>query len=128
MHAFATDLAALYYPLQLKCSVTLVEPLQWKGGFYRELLKSATADPRQCVNSRSILVSSQLGKASKRCLRQRLMPALLEAAGESQFGSIPGRGTTHASLVLRLAMPVAEARQQSCGALLMDVVRVFYRT
>ena len=38
LHAFATELAELYYPLQLKCAVSLVEPLQWKGGFYRELL------------------------------------------------------------------------------------------
>eukprot|EP00959_Pyramimonas_sp_CCMP1952_P217660 4552248-Pyramimonas_sp.AAC.1 len=48
VHEFATDLAALYYPLQLKCFVTLVEPLQWKGGYYRGLLKSATSDPSQC--------------------------------------------------------------------------------
>ena len=33
VHSFATDLAALFYPLQLKSSVTLVEPLQWKGVF-----------------------------------------------------------------------------------------------
>jgi len=57
-----------------------------------------------------------------------MMPALLETAGEAQFGGIPGRGTTHASMILRLAMSVAEHRQQSCGALFMDVVQAFYRT
>eukprot|EP00959_Pyramimonas_sp_CCMP1952_P185392 3876466-Pyramimonas_sp.AAC.2 len=69
VNAFATELAALYYAFQLKTAVTLIEPVQWKGDFYHDLLKSITADPIACASSRSILVSSQLGKASRRCLR-----------------------------------------------------------
>eukprot|EP00959_Pyramimonas_sp_CCMP1952_P290799 6083040-Pyramimonas_sp.AAC.1 len=57
---FSTELAALYYPLQLMAAVALIEPVHWKGGFYHDLLKSITADPSACVNSRSILVSSKL--------------------------------------------------------------------
>ncbi|CAK0883973.1 unnamed protein product, partial [Prorocentrum cordatum] len=127
-HTFATELAALYYPSQLKTAVTRIGPIQWKGGFYRDLLKSITADPSACVISRSILVSSQLGKASRRCLRTRSMPAILATAGVTQVGGIPGRGTGHASVIIRLAQAVAAARALSFGALFLDVVQAFYRT
>eukprot|EP00959_Pyramimonas_sp_CCMP1952_P340751 7137116-Pyramimonas_sp.AAC.1 len=82
----------------------------WKGGFYRDLLKSITTDPSACISSRSILVSSQLGEASRRCLRTRLIPALLATAGDAQFGGVPGRGTGHASVIIRFAQAVAAAR------------------
>eukprot|EP00959_Pyramimonas_sp_CCMP1952_P426105 8925052-Pyramimonas_sp.AAC.1 len=49
--AHATAVAEFYYPLQLKCVLTLMEPVQWKGGFYRDLIKSGQADPTQCGSS-----------------------------------------------------------------------------
>eukprot|EP00959_Pyramimonas_sp_CCMP1952_P258445 5402176-Pyramimonas_sp.AAC.1 len=38
VHTFATELAALYCPLQLKTAVALIEPVHWKGGLHRDLL------------------------------------------------------------------------------------------
>ena len=127
MRANATAIADYYYPLQLKFALTLVEPIHWKGGFYRDLIKFGQANPTQCSSSRSILVSSQVGKASRRCLRSRLLPYLATEAGETQFGGLPGRGTTHASLVLRVSQSLAKLRKLSFGALFLDVVQAFYR-
>eukprot|EP00959_Pyramimonas_sp_CCMP1952_P035682 747208-Pyramimonas_sp.AAC.1 len=56
------------------------------------------------------------------------MPALLAAAGDTQFGGIPGRGTGLASVIIRLAQAVAAARALSFGVLFLDVVQAFYRT
>eukprot|EP00959_Pyramimonas_sp_CCMP1952_P114776 2399641-Pyramimonas_sp.AAC.1 len=127
LRAHASVLAEYYYALQLECSLTLVEPLQWKGGFYRDLIKSGQADPSQCSSSRSILVSSQIGKASRRCLRAQLIPWLTQEAGETQFGGLPGRGTTHASYCLRLAQALARARNRALGSLFLDATQAFYR-
>eukprot|EP00959_Pyramimonas_sp_CCMP1952_P319795 6691527-Pyramimonas_sp.AAC.1 len=56
------------------------------------------------------------------------MPALLATGVGTQFLGIPGRGTGHASVTIRLAQAVAATRALSFGALSLDVVQAFYRT
>ena len=74
-----------------------------------------------------MLVSSQIGKASRRFLRTKLLPHLVQEDGETQVGGLPGCRAARASLLVRLTQSLAKARILSFGALFMDVARAFYR-
>eukprot|EP00959_Pyramimonas_sp_CCMP1952_P094232 1971287-Pyramimonas_sp.AAC.1 len=127
LRANPSTTAEYYYPLQLKFSLSLVKPVQWRGVFCRALIQSGQPDPTKCSSSRTISVSSQIGKASKRCLRKALLPQLDDDAGETQSVGLPGQGAARASLLVRVAQSIAKARRLSFGALFLDVVQAFYR-
>ena len=57
-----------------------------------------------------------------------MLPELVRKAGPTQFGGLPGRGTAHASLMIRLAQSIAAQHKLSFGALFLDVAQAFYRT
>ena len=119
-------IAGCDYARRPKSSLTLIEPLQWKRGLYRDSIKPGQADPSKCATSRHVLASSQCGKAARRCLRAGLLPQQVQEAGETQFGGLPGRGTTRASLLVRLAQALAKKRRPTFAALSMVVTRAFY--
>ena len=127
MANFAAELARLYYPLVLKSTLMQIEPIQWKGGFYRDLLKKGTLDPAIRDNSRSILVSSHVGKAARRCVRHKLVPAVAEFVGPFQFAGLAGRGTEPASLIVRQMQDLAAASKLTFGALFVDAISAYYR-
>ena len=80
------DAAMVLYPILLKMTCRLEEPLQWKGGQIFSLLKGK-GQHSDCQNHRGILLTSVLGKAVPSSIRTRLNEPYLLATDDLQLAA-----------------------------------------
>ena len=121
---FAGSLAKLYMPLVVKYAVTGIEPVQWRGGYYRHHHKKH--EIANCANHRCFAVTATMGKRVRHCMRERLAPAMPALVGPRQFGGIKSRGTQLAIILLRLLQATAKQQGLTFGAFFLDARNAFY--
>jgi len=126
LRKFGPTIASHYYPVVMKSVLRLEEPLQWKGGNYWNIWKRKAA-PAKCKHHRSVMISSQVGKKYRQLLREPLVQALPNEAGDSQYGGIEGRGVDLAALALRCFQELALLQKTSALFVMIDAISAFYR-
>ena len=82
-----------------------------KGGLVVSAYKSGSQTSVE--NYRSLLLSSHLGKALRRTIRQRLVPFYVEKAQDFHCSVKQGGSVSHASQGLRLILSAARSRHMS---------------
>ena len=126
LHAAPSAASLALFPVILKCSMRIQEPLQFKGGSLYAVWKGKSA-PSHCSAYRGILVSSTVGKAYHSILRTRNIPALSAVASPLQIGGLPRRPVTLAAHVVRLHQSWCASHQRSQAVLFLDLREAFYR-
>ena len=121
----APQLAKKYHPLLTKLFLRCEEPIQMKGGLIAAAHKSGSAT--MVSNYRSLLLSSHLGKALRRTIRQRLVPYYASGSNSFHCSVKQGGCVSHASHGLRLASSSARSQGRSAGILFLDVKAAYYR-
>ena len=101
------------------------EPIQCKGGRVVAAYKHGSAT--DINNYRNLLLSSHLGKAMRRTIRQRLIPFYSQAAGDYHLSVRHGGSVSQASQALKLTLAAARARGLSAGVIFLDVRAAYYR-
>ena len=125
LKAAAPEVAALFYPLVLKSSVRIQQPLQWKGGILYESFKtSGRADLLE--NYRSLYISSVPGKQYHRILRDRMATMTAEGLHGLHCGAKPGASVMTPSLALHLLVRAAKAAGQSAALIYLDTKTAYY--
>ena len=84
----SSQLARRFHPVLAKMYLRGEEPVQLKGGLLVSAFKNGS--PQDVTNYRSLLLSSHLGKALRRTLRQRLVPYYSEASDDLHLSVKPG--------------------------------------
>ena len=121
-------MARLLHPITTKAALTLVEPVQWRGGMLGFFPKSAAAGVAAgtiCANNREIVLADIAGKAFHKTRRQRLVPYVEAAARPSQMGGISHRGTDFGSLAIRCLAELCKARGLSYAFAFVDISAAF---
>ena len=126
LHLAAATVSKSLYQLFLKASLRAAEPLAFKGGSLHAVWKGKS-NPAYCSAHRGILVSSVIGKAFHRLVRDRAMPALGEVTTDMQIGGLPHYPVILASHFVRVFQTGSRDRQQSHGLLFLDLREAFYR-
>mgnify|MGYP003327204715 CR=1 FL=1 len=121
-HYVPKQLARVFLPVMMKAALRVEEPLAWRGGTMRELLKS-NGKASQCAAYRAILVSDEAGKSFHRHERQQLLEPMAEFAVETQLGGMPNMGADFGVMLMNLGSQWAVARGLSCGKLFVDAVK-----
>ena len=122
----APTLARLAHPLAVKASLSLVEPVQWKGGALAFFPKPGSSDPTSCDEHREIVLSDISAKAVQN-IRRRKMVALLErCARPLMCGGLNRKGCDIACMAVR-AHNIACCEAERCSVVVfVDVVAAFY--
>ena len=126
LHSAPGAAAAAFFPVILKASLRLAEPIQFKGGSLFAIWKGK-ASPGLCSSYRGILVSSTVGKAYHKIIRGRNIPALQQAATPLQIGGLPKCPVTLAAQIVRLHQSWAAQTGASQATLFLDLREAFYR-
>ncbi|CAE7409934.1 unnamed protein product [Symbiodinium sp. CCMP2456] len=114
------------FPILVKSSISVCEPLAFRGGSLHCLAKKAGAALR-CQQFRSILLASTPGKILHRATRNRLIPLLQAHGSPTQAGTVPGVGIEAISLLVRTFQA---SRHHSAGLwswIFYDLQAAFYR-
>ena len=125
LHSSSPYLARLLWPLLLKVTSRVQEPLQWKGGKLVALYKGKHST-MECASYRAILVSSALGKSMHSVFRTRTMPYLQREATSLQFSVQPHAMVSMAAHCIRLAQGRAKHRCLSDYTLFLDIASAYY--
>ena len=94
------EIARLLWPLFLKATLRMEEPLAWKGGMLAEIAKSG-GQAMHCSASRGVLVSDASGKLLHGWVKRALRPSTERAERMTQFGSTGHAGTDFCSHLAR---------------------------
>eukprot|EP00438_Fugacium_kawagutii_P010157 Skav235745 [mRNA] locus=scaffold1612:161426:167122:- [translate_table: standard] len=125
-HHHAPELARLCYPLMMKIMYFGQEPLGWKGGRLIPAWKGK--GPTTLPESyRSLLISSHLGKAVHRAIRQSQCALMEQFWHTAQLG-----GRRHVPVTLgvhhvRTFLRVQKQQQRAAGLFFVDFREAFYR-
>ncbi len=103
-HRFAHVIARAYFPLFLKQTLLVREPITLKGGILISAFKGRGA-ASSCHNYRALMVSSVLSKAAHRILRKDLMDTFQKQALPLQVGGLPGRAVGQGAHCLLASYP-----------------------
>ena len=125
LHSSSPYLARMLWPLLLKVTSRIQEPLQWKGGKLVALYKGKHS-PMECASYRAILVSSSLGKSMHSVFRARTMPYLQRGATDLQFSVQPQAMVSMAAHCIRLAQGRARRCSLSDYTLFLDIASAYY--
>ena len=121
----AAQLARKYHPVLTKMFLRGEEPIQMKGGLVVSAFKGGKNT--EVENYRSLLLSSHLGKALRRTVRQRLAPFYAEKANAFHCSVKSGGSVSHASQGLQLILSAARRQHISAGVIFVDVKAAYYR-
>ncbi|CAE7285274.1 unnamed protein product, partial [Symbiodinium sp. CCMP2456] len=114
-----------FYPVCLKASLALREPVHFRGGELICLAKKAGA-VLQCSSFRSILISSVPGKILHRALRTRLVALLDQHRPPMQAGAVPGEGIEHIALAAQCFQHLHHHHRRPWALVFYDVQAAFY--
>ncbi|CAE7725799.1 unnamed protein product [Symbiodinium microadriaticum] len=99
--------AVTLYPLFLKATLAVREPVEWHGGNLIALAKRATK-ALECSGYRSTLLASVVGKIHHKILRSKLEPYLGATKSGLQAGTSAGVGVDMISLAVKAFRGVEE--------------------
>ena len=101
------------------------EPVTWKGGQLCPIWKSkgSKQDP---AAYRGIVLLPALGKRWHALLRQELLPHVLKAKLDSQFGGFPGQQPGFATSLVRSYSNIAHSRGLSDACIFLDLRSAFH--
>ena len=119
------ELASKFFPVMVKMLAMVEEPIQMKGGILVHAFKGGSHTNPE--DHRSLLLSSHLGKAIRRVLRQQIIVPYAASAPETFFSIRAGGNVSLASQALRLYCGGASAQGDSIGILFLDVKAAYYR-
>ena len=125
LHSACPYLAPVLWPLLLKMTSRIQEPMQWKGGQLVALHKGKSS-PMECSSYRAILVSSALGKSMHGVFRARTMPFLQREATHLQFSVHPHAMVSMAAHCIRLAQGKAKRSSTSDYTIFVDIASAYY--
>ena len=125
LHASCTHLAPHIWPLLMKITTRLEEPLQYKGGKLFALFKGRGSS-LDCESYRAILVSSALGKCIHNVFRSRVMPYLQSSATQLQYSAQSGGMVAMAAHSIRLAQGRAKRYSVSDFTMFLDIASAYY--
>ena len=118
-------LAAAVLPLFMKASMQRTQPVQWRGGILAECHKGK--GPFSDPNSyRSLYVSSMVGKAYHKVIRQKALPDAERCFGASHFAAKKGSPVTMPSLMMILLERWQASRNWSSAMLFLDIQSAYY--
>ena len=118
-------MAAAALPLMCKASARRVQPVQWRGGILAESYKGKgpLSDPSAY---RSLYVSSMVGKAYHRIIRQKAAPIAVDTFDESHFSAKKGVPVTAASLLIAQFERWQYRLNQSAAVVYLDIQSAYY--
>ena len=114
------------FPLYLKATLAIKEPLSTRGGVLFALAKKATST-HNLADFRSILLNNVAAKVQRRMTRQKLLPAFCQFQGGLQAGVQPGVGTDAAALYVQELLHLARAQGQCWAVIFYAVKSAFCR-
>ena len=114
-----------FFPLCLKASLSIREPVHFRGGELFCLAKKAGA-VLQCSSFRSILISSVPGKVMHRALRTRLVGLLQDHRPPLQAGAVPGEGIECISLAAQSFQQLRDGMRKPWALVFYDIQSAFY--
>eukprot|EP00434_Breviolum_minutum_P033050 symbB.v1.2.029238.t1/scaffold3175.1/size97379/5 len=122
----APELSRLLYPILVKQTLHIEEPIQARGGL---LVAAYKGKGRQCdVESfRSLLLSNHLGKCMRGVYRPKLQPFYASSSSKLHFAAKLGGNVSHASHYLRSFHTVAKKQGWSSSSIFVDISSAFYR-
>ena len=113
-------------PLYVKSSLSIHEPVHFKGGHLITLAKRA-GESFQCDAFRSVLISSIPGKLLHRFWRGRMIPCLQQVAGPLQHGTFKGTSIEALTLYAQSLSATFAVGGALTAHLFFDVAAAFYR-
>ena len=120
------ELSLKYHALLTKMVLTYSEPVQMRGGVLIAAYKNGQSDS---VDSyRSLLLSSRIGKAIRRTIRQQLVTLYDDTAPPLHVSVRAGGNVMHASHSLRAFLGAAHSLKRSTAVLYLDIKSAYYRT
>ena len=125
-HAHPQYLARYIFPMALKQSLLIAEPVTLKGGILIHAFKGKGC-MGQCDNYRSLMISSIFAKSIHRVLRRQSVGHLAEIHVPGQLGGLPGKAVSQAAHILLAWSSHQKARHRSTAVLFVDVRQAFYR-
>ena len=99
-------------------------PIAWKGGRLVDLWKRK-GDSRECENSRGLLISDHLAKATVDIFKEECAAKVHENLPEEQLGGVSGGGTDLANHIIRSLQAYAKQMGWCCFTLFIDLVAAF---
>ena len=120
------EAARQLFVLHLKCTLSLREPIEYKGGALITIAKKAAA-AFGCNQHRSILISSVPGKILHRGIRSRLEPMLSQVSPDLHDGVRAGRGVHTVSLAVRSFQARETKSERLPGFVFYDARAVYYQ-
>ena len=121
----ATDLADLYFPLVLKSTLQIQQPIHWKGGILFQTFKQSGLQELM-DNYRSLYISSLPGKLMHRVLRQKFAGEANQGLYGLHCGAKAGSPVTTPSLALHLLKGLAKERRLSAAIIFLDTKTAYY--
>ena len=96
----------------------------WKGGRLKELWKRK-GDARDCENSRGLLISDHLAKATIDIVKNGCVDQLCGSLPLEQLGGVAGGGTDLANHMIRSLQAYAKQMGWCCFTLFIDLVAAY---
>ena len=118
--------ASQWFPLYLKTTLAVKEPLSFRGGVLFTLAKKVTST-HNLADFRSILLNNVAAKVQHRLTRQKLLPFFCGFQAGLQAGVQPGVGIDTVALYVQELLHLAEAQRSCWAVIFFDVKSAFYR-
>ena len=122
----APEIAKLLYPILVKQTIYIEEPIQARGGL---LVAAYKGKGRHCdiESFRSLLLSNHFGKCMRGVYRPKLQPFYAGSSSRLHFAAKLGGNVSHASHYLRTFHAVAKRQGWSSSSIFVDISSAFYR-
>ena len=118
--------ARSFLPVMIKTTMSLREPVSWRGGDLILLAKRA-GQAMACDGFRSILIASVAGKVFHRCIRAQLLPLLSESRPDLMAGAVEGIGIEVPALAIRSFQLWQQGLRKPWAVLFFDLQSAYYR-
>lgn len=125
-HVFPQHLARFFFPIMMKQSLLIAEPITLKGGILVQAYKGK-GNMACCDSFRSLMVSSIFSKGVHRVLRRQAVPFLEEVRVPGQLGGLPGKAVSQAAHLLLAWSAYQRSLHRSTAVVFVDVRQAFYR-
>ena len=125
LRAASPWLANELYPLLLKVTCRVQEPMLFKGGRLATLYKGK-GSPSEVSSHRAILISSMVGKTFHNVFRDRVLPFVRAGGTDLQYSNQPGALVALAAHSVRLHQNWAKNNHSSEYTLFIDIASAYY--
>lgn len=126
LHFFPTEIAALVFPSIWKLMIHGSEDLSYKGGLLVQAYKGR-GPTNECASFRSLLISSQIGKAIHRTIRSSQASVFERFLQAQQVGGKRHMPVCFGLHLVRAHLRSAHRRGVSAAVIFIDLKEAFYR-